>query len=92
MEWPRHGGCSTNRREGLRRNRYEFDGSKWARLTRGGTIELSVDVFADAGDYEIEVCAVSKVSDFDTSLSTDLGALSGFLLGRCAAPQSLTVE
>lgn len=70
----------------------EFDGSKWARLTRGGSLELGVDVFSETGTYTLEVCAVSKVSDFDTSLSTDLGALSGFLLGRCAQPQSITVE
>ena len=70
----------------------EFDGSKWARLKKGGSLELGVDVFSDPGTYTVEVCAVSKVSDFDTALSKDLGALSGFLIGRCAAPQTLDVE
>lgn len=68
----------------------EFDGSKWARLKRA-SYELGVDVFKDAGEYSVEVCVVNKVSDFDTTLSEDLGALSGFLIGRCAAPQPLTV-
>ncbi len=65
-------------------NEPHFDGSKWARLTKGGSVELGVDVFADAGTYTVRVCAVDKVSDFDKSLSADLGTLSGFLMGRCA--------
>jgi hypothetical protein len=69
-----------------------FDGSKWARLQTGGSLELGVDVFADAGTYTISLCAVDKVSDFDKSLSTELGALSGFLAGRCAAEQTVSVE
>jgi hypothetical protein len=69
----------------------QFDGSKWARLKKGGSQDLGVDVFADPGDFTIELCAVDKTSDFDTSLSAELGALSGFLIGRCAAPIALTV-
>lgn len=68
-----------------------FDGSKWARLEKGGSLDLGVDVFANAGTYNVELCAVNKVSDFDTSLSADLGALSGFLIGRCAPVQTLDV-
>ncbi len=68
-----------------------FDGSKWARLKKGGSMDLGVDVFANAGTYSVRLCAVNKVSDFDTSLSADLGALSGFLIGRCAPEQSVTV-
>ena len=30
--------------------------------------------------------------DFDTSLSAELGALSGFLIGRCAEDQVVTVQ
>ncbi|MCU0692448.1 MAG: hypothetical protein MUF54_13690 [Polyangiaceae bacterium] len=68
----------------------QFDGSKWARLPRGGSKELSVDVFPEAGAYTIGLCAVDKVSDFDTSISAELGWLSGFLIGRCAP--DITVE
>lgn len=68
-----------------------FDGSKWARLKKGGTVDLGVDVFADPGTYTVRLCAVNRVSDFDKSLSADLGALSGFLIGRCAAEQTLDV-
>ncbi|MBU0551075.1 hypothetical protein KKF91_07300 [Myxococcota bacterium] len=68
----------------------DFDGSKWARLKRA-SYDLGVDVFKDAGEYTVEVCVVNKVSDFDTTLSADLGALSGFLIGRCAPPKALSV-
>lgn len=68
-----------------------FDGSKWARLQTGGRFDLSVDVFPVAGTYTASVCVVSKVSDFDKSLSVDLGVLSGFLAGRCPAPLAITV-
>lgn len=68
-----------------------FDGSKWARLSTGGSAELGVDVFADGGTYTVRVCAVDKVSDFDKSLSADLGTLSGFLMGRCATEISVDV-
>jgi len=70
----------------------QFEGDKWARLTKGGSRELSVDTFADAGNYTVSLCALKKVSDFDTSLSADLGALSGFLIGRCGEDISLAVE
>lgn len=69
----------------------QFDGSKWARLPKGGTKELSVDTFPEEGTYTISLCAVAKVSDFDTSLSAELGALSGFLIGRCAPDIEVTV-
>lgn len=62
----------------------EFDGSKWARLKKGGSMDLAVDTFPDSGTYRIELCAVSKTSDFDKNLSAELGMLSGFLIGRCA--------
>ena len=68
-----------------------FDGAKWARLTSGGSFELAVDVFPVPGTYTTSVCLVSKVSDFEKSLSMDLGVLSGFLAGRCAVPLSITV-
>jgi len=69
----------------------QFDGSKWARLTSGGSRELSVDTFPEAGSYVVSLCAVAKVSDFDTSLSAELGALSGFLIGRCGADVEVQV-
>jgi hypothetical protein len=69
----------------------DFDGSKWARLKTGGSFDLSVDVFPVAGTYTARVCVVSKVSDFDKSLSVDLGVLSGFLAGRCPPMLSITV-
>jgi len=68
-----------------------FDGSKWARLKKGGSDTLGVDVFADPGSYTVSLCAVDKVSDFDKSLSAELGALSGFLIGRCAPDVTLDV-
>ena len=68
-----------------------FDGAKWARLQTGGSFDLSVDVFPVPGTYTARVCVVSKVSDFDKSLSVDLGVLSGFLAGRCPADLSITV-
>jgi hypothetical protein len=68
----------------------QFEGDKWARLRRGGSMDLQ-DVFTEAGDYSVTLCAVERVSDFDTMLSADLGVLSGFLIGRCAAPQQITV-
>jgi hypothetical protein len=68
-----------------------FDGAKWARLTSGGSFELAVDVFPVAGTYTVSTCLVSKVSDFEKSLSVDLGVASGFLAGRCAAPLSVAV-
>ncbi len=61
-----------------------FDGSKWARLKKGGSMTFGVDAFSESGSYTIEVCAVSKTSDFDKNLSSELGMLSGFLIGRCA--------
>ena len=69
----------------------QFDGSKWARLKKGGSHELGVDVFGDPGKYTVSVCAVDKVSDFDKELSAELGALSGFLIGRCAPDISVDV-
>jgi len=69
-----------------------FDGSKWARLKKGGSDTLGVDVFADPGSYTVSLCAVDKVSDFDKSLSSELGALSGFLIGRCAADVAIDVS
>ena len=70
----------------------QFDGSKWARLTKGGTKSLGVDTFPNPGSYTVSFCAVDKVSDFDTDISAELGVLSGFLAGRCVAPQQVTVE
>lgn len=67
-----------------------FSGDKWARLERTD-YEFNVDVFSEAGDYDISVCLVDKVSDFDTSLSAELGALSGFLIGRCTEAQTVTI-
>ncbi len=61
----------------------DFDGSKWARLKKGGEMELGVEVFPEVGEYKVRLCAVEKVSDFDKSLSPELGLLSGFLIGRC---------
>ena len=69
-----------------------FDGSKWARLHKGGTLELSVDTFPTAGTYTVSFCAVDHVSNLDTSLSAELGLLSGFLIGRCAEEISIAVE
>lgn len=68
-----------------------FNGSKWARLTWGGNKTLGVDVFQEPGTYTIEFCAVDKVSGFNSDLSAELGALSGFLIGRCAEPQMIDV-
>ena len=69
-----------------------FDGSKWARLPRGGTLELSVDTFPTVGTYTVSFCAVDHVAGFDTSLSAELGPLSGFLIGRCAEEISIDVQ
>jgi hypothetical protein len=69
----------------------QFNGSKWARLKAGGTDMLGVDVFSVAGDYTIYFCGVDKASGFEPSLSAELGLLSGFLIGKCAAPQTITV-
>lgn len=69
----------------------QFEGDKWARIRNGGKYDLNANVFADAGDYRVEFCAVKKVSDFDVNLSAQLGALSGFLIGRCAPDQTITV-
>lgn len=71
--------------------RPEFNGSKWARLKTGGMDVLGVDVFRTAGDYTVHFCGVDKTSGFDPSLSAELGVLSGFLIGRCAPPQALSV-
>ncbi len=68
-----------------------FDGSKWARLKSGGTLALGVDVFATPGEYTVGVCAVDKVSDWDIEVSAELGVLSGFLIGRCAADIPISV-
>lgn len=70
----------------------KFDGSKWSRLPKGGAKDLSVDSFPEAGTYTVSLCAVAKVSDFDTSLSAELGALSGFLIGRCGQDIEVTVS
>ena len=70
----------------------QFDGDKWARLTKNGTKSLSVDVFPDAGKYSVSFCGLSFVRDFDVSLSADLGVLSGFLMGQCAEDLEIEVE
>ncbi len=70
----------------------QFDGSKWARLTKGGAKELSVDAFPESGNYVVSFCAVDAVRDFDTNLSAELGALSGFLIGRCAEDLQVAVQ
>lgn len=62
----------------------QFNGSKWARLWFNGSRTLGVDTFPTAGNYRIELCSLRKVSDFNSALSAELGALSGFLIGRCA--------
>ncbi|MDH3453455.1 MAG: hypothetical protein OEN20_13680, partial [Gammaproteobacteria bacterium] len=72
-------------------NQPQFNGSKWARLKTGGTDVLGVDVFNVAGDYTIHFCGVDKTSGFEPSLSAELGVLSGFLIGKCAEPQTITV-
>ena len=69
----------------------EFNGSKWARLKTNGRDVLGVDVFRVAGDYTIHLCGVDKTSGFDPGLSAELGLLSGFLIGNCAMPQTITV-
>jgi len=69
----------------------EFDGSKWASLIHGGRQDLPVDVFADAGTYTISFCAVQSQEGFDEELSSGLGALSGFLAGRCVEDVVLEV-
>ncbi|MCA9710531.1 MAG: hypothetical protein KDK70_32115 [Myxococcales bacterium] len=69
----------------------EFDGSKWASLIHGGREDLPVDVFADAGTYTVSFCAVASQEGFDEELSSGLGALSGFLAGRCVEDVVLDV-
>jgi hypothetical protein len=69
----------------------QFEGDKWARFETGGSLTLSVDTFPEAGDYTITLCAIAGASDWDLDLSAELGVLSGFLLGRCAAPETITV-
>jgi len=69
----------------------QFEGDKWARLGSRGSFTLSVDTFPEAGDYTITLCAIAGSSDWDLDLSAELGMLSGFLLGRCAAPETITV-
>ncbi len=69
----------------------QFDGSKWARLSNSGMDVLGVDVFDTAGDYTIHFCGVERTSGFDPSLSAELGVLSGFLIGKFAAPQMINV-
>ena len=68
-----------------------FEGDKWANLDRGGKARIPAGVLDVAGTYTLSLCAVSKVSDFDDDLSEELGVLSGFLIGRCAADQELEV-
>ena len=70
----------------------QFEGDKWANLDRGGTASIGAGVFDVVGEYTISLCAVDKVSDFDVDLSAELGALSGFLIGRCAPDQTLEVS
>lgn len=69
----------------------EFDGTKWASLIHGGRKDLPVDVFADAGTYTVSFCAVQSQEGFDEELSSGLGALSGFLAGRCVEDVKLEV-
>lgn len=69
----------------------EFDGTKWASLIHGGRKDLPVDVFADAGTYTVSFCAVQSQEGFDEELSSGLGALSGFLAGRCVEDLVLEV-
>ncbi|MEM9457511.1 MAG: hypothetical protein AAGF11_25250 [Myxococcota bacterium] len=69
----------------------EFDGTKWASLIHGGRKDLPVDVFADAGSYTVSFCAVESQEGFDEELSSGLGALSGFLAGRCVEDVTLEV-
>ncbi|GAB4288454.1 MAG: hypothetical protein Kow0090_00730 [Myxococcota bacterium] len=64
----------------------QFEGDKWARLGANGSLTLSVDVFKKAGKYKVIMCAVTKNAGFDEELSADLGALSGFLAGKCVEP------
>lgn len=61
----------------------EFDGSKWGSLIHGGSEDLRVDVFADAGTYTVEFCAVASKEGLEEEVSGGLGIASGFLAGRC---------
>lgn len=69
----------------------EFNGTKWASLIHGGREDLPVDVFADAGTYTVSFCAVESQEGFDEELSSGLGALSGFLAGKCVEDVVLEV-
>lgn len=69
----------------------QFTGDKWARLADHGTFTLPAGTIDEPGDYELEVCVVERISDFDLNLSPELGWLSGFLIGRCATPHAFTV-
>jgi hypothetical protein len=60
-----------------------FSGDKWATLFNNGNGTLSVDAYKEAGTYNLEFCAVSSAQGFSDSLSAELGALSGFLVGEC---------
>ena len=42
------------------------------------------------GDYTIHVCVVELAGGLDATLSAELGLLSGFPIGKCAAPQTIT--
>jgi hypothetical protein len=57
----------------------DFDGSKWNSLVVGGTHTIAAAAFPVSGSYTITFGACSYVSGFDSSLSADLGLLSGFL-------------
>ncbi|HEU4406158.1 MAG TPA: hypothetical protein VFS43_12915 [Polyangiaceae bacterium] len=67
------------------------DGTKGARFQSGGSYTLSADVFKATGRYTVRVCAGNKVSDWDKELSSNLNWVSGMLVGRCAADQTVDV-
>jgi len=69
----------------------QFGGDKWGRLGSNGALALGVDVFSEAGEYQVLKCGVTKNSGFDPEMSADLGILSGFLAGTCEQVETLEV-
>lgn len=57
----------------------DFDGSKWNSLIVGNTHTIPAAAFPDSGAYTVFFAACNLVQGFDPSLSSQLGALSGFL-------------